>query len=189
MGHLGSEELDKEAKAIKSGPILWMAAHPVAANLAMIVMIFGGLLILSQSKQEVFPEFDLDMVVASMAYPGASPEEIEQGIILSIEDAIKDIDGIGDITSTALEGFARVMAEIDDTDESIRISQDVKTAIDQISTFPVDAENLRVNLAKSEELVMKLALYGSVSELVLRNTAEHVRNMLEQHKDINLVSL
>lgn len=183
MVHYDPDEL----KDIKPGPIAWMAAHPVAANLAMIVMIIGGFLLLMQSKQEVFPEFDLDIATITMAYPGASPEEVEQGILLAIEDAVKDVEGIGELTSKAFEGYGHVMAEIDDASETLRISQDIKTAVDQITTFPVDAENLTVSLVKNQEEVIKMVLYGSVDENVLRDTAETLRNRLEEHPDISLV--
>ncbi|MGH1456805.1 MAG: efflux RND transporter permease subunit [Alphaproteobacteria bacterium] len=182
-GHFDEEELQN----IEAGPIRWMAAHPVAANLLMIILIAGGLLLMMQSKKEVFPEFSLDIVTTTMTYPGASPEEVEQGILLPIENAIKDVDGIGEMTSTAFEGYGHVMAEIDDEDETMRILQDVKTAVDQISTFPIDAENLTVSLAKSAETVIHLVLHGSVSENVLRSTAENLRQRLENHTDISLV--
>ncbi len=183
MGHYSEEEI----KNIKPGPIGWMACHPVAVNLIMVILLVGGFLILSKSKKEIFPEFQLDIATITMTYPGASPEEIEQGILLSIEDAVRDIDGISEITSKAYEGYGHVMVEIDDGDESIRIAQDIKTAVDQITTFPVDAENLTVSLNKNEEIVMSLALYGSVSDTVLRNTAEMVRDRMEENKDVSLV--
>ncbi len=185
MAHFDESEL----KDIKPGPILWMASHPVAANLAMLILLIGGVLMLLQSKQEVFPEFSLDIVTTTMSYPGASPEEVEQGILLAVEDAIKDIDGVGEMTSKAFEGYGHVMVEIDDEDETLRIVQDIKTAVDQITTFPVDAENLTVSLAKNEEKVIDAVLYGSTNETVLRDTAELVRSRLEQHKDISLVEL
>jgi len=183
MAHFDESDL----KDIKPGPIAFMASHPVAANLAMIFLIFGGILILINSKQEVFPEFNLDIVAVSMIYPGASPEEVEQGILLSIEDVVKDIDGLGEVTSKASEGFGRVIIEIDDEKEALRIVQDVKTAVDQITTFPVDAENLTVKLIQNQEHVIDLVLHGSVSDKILRDSAETVRTKLEQHKDISLV--
>lgn len=185
MVHYDPSELDD----IKPGPIVWMAAHPVAANLLMLVMLIGGFLLLITSKQEVFPEFALDQVSITMAYPGASPEEVEQGIILAVEDSVKDIDGIGEMTSTAFEGSGSVTIEIDDPEEALRIAQDVKTAVDQITTFPVDSEDLTVSLIKNEELVIRMVLYGSVDENVLRDAAEIVRTRLEQHDDISLVEL
>ncbi len=185
MSHFDEEEL----KHISPGPLRWMASNPVAANILMLICLVGGFLILSQSKQEVFPEFSLDIVTTTMSYPGASPEEVEQGILLAIEDAIKDVDGIKEISSAAFEGYGHVLAEIEEANanEAIRITQDIKTAVDQITTFPVDAENLTVSLASNQEIVLNITLYGSVSEGVLRNTAEMVRDRLETEKDINLV--
>ena len=70
------------------GPIAWMAGNPVAANLLMLVLLIGGLMILPQIRQEVFPEFDLDLVSISVAYPGAAPSEVEQGIPLALVPAL-----------------------------------------------------------------------------------------------------
>ncbi len=185
MSHFDEEEL----KHIAPGPLRWMASNPVAANCFMLICLIGGFLILGQSKQEVFPEFSVDLVTTTMNYPGASPEEVEQGIILAIEDAIKDVDGIKEISSSAYEGYGHVLAEIEESsaDESIRITQDIKTAVDQITTFPVDAENLTVSLATNQEIVLNITLHGDVSEIVLRNTAEMVRDRFEAEDDINLV--
>ncbi len=185
MAHFSPEEL----KDIKPGPILWMAAHPVAANLIMFVMLVSGFFLLLNAKQEFFPEFTIDKVTISMAYPGASPEEVEKGMILAIEDAIKDIDGLGDISSTANENFGTVIADIDDESETLRIVQDIKTEVDQITTFPVDTEDLTVRLIKNKRSVLELILHGSVSKSVLRDTAEQIRSRLERHEDITLVEL
>ena len=72
------------------GPLAWMARNSVAANLLMVVIIVGGLLTLSRTKQEVFPSFELDVVAVTVVYPGASPSEVEQGIVLSVEEAVRE---------------------------------------------------------------------------------------------------
>lgn len=179
----------EEIKSIKPGAILWMASHPVAANLVMLILLIGGFLLLGKTTKTVFPEFELDMITTTMVYPGASPEEVEQGIILPIENAIKDIDGIGEITSAAFEGYGHVIAEILDTNNMMRISQDIKTAVDQITTFPVDAEDLTVTVNSRKREVVELALYGSASESILRHTAENLQERLEQSPDIGSVEL
>ena len=181
--HFDPNELDD----IKPGPIAWMASHPVAANLAMLVMLVGGFILLLGTKQEFFPQFSIDKVLITVAYPGASPEEVEQGILLAIEDAIKDIDGIDEIFSSAHEAYGHVIADIKDSDETSRIIQDIKTNVDQISTFPVDAENLTVSLIQDEDRILNLVLHGSVPQNVLRDTAEQIRYRLERDEDITLV--
>jgi len=96
----------------RHGLIGWMAGNPVASNLLMLVFLLGGFTVLPKVRQEVFPEFDLDMVNVSVAYPGASPEDVEEGILLVVEEAIRGVDGVKLITSTANEGSGIVSAEL-----------------------------------------------------------------------------
>lgn len=184
---MGAQFDQSELDNIKPGLMRYMTAHPVAANLLMIILIIGGGLILWQSKKEIFPEFSLDRVIVTMVYPGANPAEVEQGIVLPIENALEDIEGIKDMSSSASEAYGHVIVEIEDADETIRVLQDVKTAVDQISTFPVDAENLSVSILENQETVMHLVLYGDVNENVLRESAENLRRSLENHDGISLV--
>lgn len=179
----------EEIKSIKPGIILWVVSRPVITNLMMLIFLIGGFFLMGQTTKTVFPEFELDTITTTMLYPGASPEEVEQGIILPIENAIRDIDGIGEITATAYEGYGHVIAEILDTDRMMRVSQDIKTAVDQITTFPVDAEDLTVTVNARKREVLELALYGSASESVLRHTAENLQERLEQSPDIGSVEL
>jgi len=176
-------------EAIKPGPIAWMASHPVAANLLMLILLLGGAFIYSQTTKEVFPTFTLDSISVQMGYPGASPSEVEQGIVLAIEDAMRDVEGLDEITSKANEGSATVSAEILDTGETMRVLQDVKTAIDSISTFPVDAEELTVQLNSRRRGVIELALYGDLGEQALRNAADILRKKLESNSGIGPVEL
>lgn len=179
----------KELNQIEDGPIKWMASHPVAANLLMLIFLLGGYFFYSMTTKEVFPEFALDTITVSMSYPGASPEEVEQGIILAIEDELADIDGLGEMISSAKEGSGSVTVEIDNTDEMIRIAQDVKSAVDRISTFPIEAEDLKVSVNSRRREVISLALYGDADEQSLRAAAERVRDRLDQDKDIGPVEI
>ena len=99
---------NSEPHAIAHGAIAWMAHNPVAANLLMIVCLVGGLLMLSKITQEVFPSTDRDIVRIRTSYPGASPEEIEQGLILVIEEAVRGLDGVHEVSSAADEGRGTV---------------------------------------------------------------------------------
>ncbi|MFN2168814.1 MAG: efflux RND transporter permease subunit, partial [Anaerolineae bacterium] len=75
------------------GPISWMAGHSVSANLLMLVLLVGGFFYGTRIKQEVFPDFELDIVTITVPYPGASPQEVERGIVLAIEEAISGLEG------------------------------------------------------------------------------------------------
>ena len=74
----------KTSDVSQKGPLAWAAKNSVFANLLMVVFIVGGLLMAGQVKQEVFPEVDLDMVTVQVPYPGAGPEEVEQGVVLAV---------------------------------------------------------------------------------------------------------
>ncbi|UCG39218.1 MAG: efflux RND transporter permease subunit, partial [bacterium] len=81
-------------RPVDRGAIGWMAHNPVAANLIMVFCLLGGLLALSRITQEVFPNTDADVVRIRVSYPGASPEEVEQGLILAVEEAVRGLDGV-----------------------------------------------------------------------------------------------
>ena len=84
------------------GLIAWMAQHPVAANLLMVFFLLGGLAAFTSVKQEVFPEIFTDTITISVSYPGSSPQEIERGVLQSIESAIQGVDGVKKITSMTM---------------------------------------------------------------------------------------
>ncbi len=169
------------------GPIAWMAGHSVTANLLMLVLLLGGLLMGFKIKKEVFPDFELDLVTISVAYPGASPAEVERGVVLAIEEAVQDIQGIKEVSSTASEGVGSVSVEVLEGEDAQQVAQDIKNEVDRISTLPEEVEEPKVNVAKRKRYVVSLALYGDQSEWVLREMAEVVRDRLLQDPDITQV--
>ena len=120
----------------KSGIIAWFARNSVAANLLMICILVGGLLTTLTINKKIFPTFELNYVSVVVAYPGAAPQEIEQGITIKIEEAIKEIEGIKRITSIASEGVGRVQIEVETSHDPDKILDEVKLSIDAIATFP-----------------------------------------------------
>lgn len=170
-------------------PVSWMAIHPVAANLVMAAFILGGLLFLNTMKQEVFPDFVTDTISISTTYTGASPEEIERGIVLAIEDAISGLEGIDEISSSAQEGYATVLVDVM-TDADINLlAQGIQREIDRITTFPEDAEDPKVNIVASKRKTVSLVLYGSTEEAVLHKLAENFREQLLQADNITQIDL
>ena len=157
------------------GVIAWMAQHGVAANLLMALLLVGGLLGMSRLKQEVFPEFELDIVVVSVPYPGASPEEVEQGILLAAEEAVRGLDGIKRVNSVAAEGVGTVRAELLLGADPDRVLADVKNEIDRVQTFPEDAEDPQVQLATRRREVISLIFSANTSLRELHELAERAR--------------
>ncbi|MFB0985929.1 MAG: efflux RND transporter permease subunit [Phycisphaerales bacterium] len=171
------------------GPVAWMAGHPVAANLLMAALLIGGIMSALRVRQEVFPEFSLDIIGISVPYPGASPEEVERGIISVVEDAVRGIDGVKRITSTASEGRGSVSVELQLNAVADRVLQNVKNAVVRISTLPEDVERPTVSLLENRNLVVNIAVAGDFSEKVLRETAERIRDELAIREGITLVQL
>ena len=172
-----------------NGMIKWMANNHVAANLLMFLLVAGGLIKGVGIKQEVFPEISLDRVMITVAYPGAGPEEVEEGILLKIEDSLTGIDGIKEITSTAREGTGSVVAEISTGENVDLILQDIKSEIDRIDTFPEDAEKPVVNKILNVREVASIVVYGKASEKALREQAETIRDELLADPRITQVEL
>lgn len=177
-----------KAQSLK-GPLAWMAANPVAANLLMLVLVVGGLLSSCSIKQEVFPEFELDIVVVSIAYPGASPSEVEQGVVLAAEESIRQIEGVKEMRSTASEGFATIVVELMTGVEPNRGLQDVKSAVDRVTSFPEEIERPVVSLAVNRFEVVSLVVYGDQEDRVLRDQAERIRDELLADERITVVDL
>lgn len=173
----------------KKGPIAWMASHAVAANMLMLICLLGGLLVAGQVKQEIFPEITSDQVVISVTYPGASPEEVEKGIILAIEENIRGLDGIDDVTSLAKEGMGTIQAELLEGADLQKLLNDVKNEIDKITTFPEDSEKPLIKTLSKKRDVIQLVLFGDVSEKVLDEITEQVRDTLLQDSNITQLEI
>ena len=153
-----------------------MAKNAVAANVLMLILIVGGLVTLGSGiKQEVFPEVDLDVVVVDVVYPGASPAEVEQAVVLAIEEAIRGVDGIKKVRSTAREGYATASAELVLGTKQDRALNDVKSAVDRITSFPADVERPTVSILAPRQQAISIVLYGDVDEAALRAVAEDSR--------------
>ena len=140
-------------------------------------------------KQEVFPEFSLDSVSISISYPGASPEEVESGIVLAVEEAVRDIEGIDEVSSTASEANAFIVVEALDGVDINRLWQEIKSEVDRISTFPDEAEDPVVTISSRQREVVRLALYGNAPETTMRDLADDIREQLLSDPGITQVEL
>ena len=163
---------------MKKGIISWFAHNGVAANLVMIVIIIGGLMTISGIKKEIFPEYAVDVVSVSVAYRGAAPEEVEEGVCVRIEEAIQDLNGIEQIRSLAAEGGGTVSVEILPGYDLRRALDDIKARVDAIDTFPEETEKPTVQEITNRFQVMNVSISGDTDELTLKKLAERVREDL-----------
>ena len=171
------------------GPIAWMAKNHVAANLLMIFFVVGGIFMFTKVTKEFLPDTAETTVTVHVPYPGASPAEVEQGIILSVEEAIRGLEGVKEITSRASEGSGMVTAELMESADRMKVYQDLKSEVDRITTFPEDSEKPIVFLNDRKIMVMSVAVYGNAGDTALREIGEQVRNRLLQDSEISQVEL
>lgn len=171
------------------GAIAWMAQNSVAANLLMIFFILIGIVGVSRIVQEVFPESSLDTIQIRVAYPGASPEEVEEGIIRRIEEQIESVDGIKRITSISAENVGIVNAQLKFGTDASRVLDDLKAEIDRIVSFPVEAEEPEVSELTTRRQVIQLAVYGDVPERSLKELANAIKDDLSALDGISYVRI
>ena len=172
-----------------SGPIAWMVRNPIAANLIMIIVLAAGVWTAATMQKEVFPQFQLDVVEVSVQYPGASPSEVEQGILLPVEEAIRSVRGIREMTSSAREGSGAITLELVAGTDRMKAFQDIDQAVNGIQTFPDAAEEPEVRLQARDREVMEIGLYGAVDVWSLRQLGERIRDRLLSEPAITQVSL
>jgi len=175
--------------------IRWAIKNTPAMNMLMVAVLAVGMFSLIKMRREVFPQFDLEVVLVSVAYPGASPEEIEEGICQKIEEAVRAVDGIKKITSVAIEGSGNVVLELrGDVQDVQKIVNEVRSEVDRIPSFPELAEDLEVQQITMRWPAIKVGVLtppgeDSGDDLQLRAIAENVRDDLLQLPEVSQVQL
>ncbi|MFP4095229.1 MAG: efflux RND transporter permease subunit [Cyclobacteriaceae bacterium] len=185
---MSKQDAPEQEKNYK-GPIAYMAKNQLVVNLLMVVLLGGGAWTMFNIQKEVFPQFQLDRVEIDVVYPGAAPAEVEQGILRPVEEAVRGIQGIREITSTANEGSGNVLIELVVGTERIKAFQDINQAISRIRTFPDEIEEPEVRLLANQRDVMEIGLYGDTDSWTLRKLAERLRNRLLNEENITQVEL
>jgi multidrug efflux pump subunit AcrB len=166
-----------------------MAQNPVAANLIMVFLLVGGLGMSFVIKKEVLPDSTLNVVNVSVSYPGSSPSEVEQGILLPVEEAVRGLEVVKEVTATARENSGSVSVELTSGTARSRGLQRINQAIDTIQTFPDEAEEPEVSLSSERREVLEVKLFGQADHWSLRQLAERVRNRLVRQEAITQVEL
>jgi multidrug efflux pump subunit AcrB len=159
----------------EAGIIGWMASNPIAANLLLVIVLIAGLIAIQGMRKEVFPSFPSDTFTVTVPYPGSSPEEVEQGIVLRIEEALRDIIGIKEIRSTASEGVGVVTVELEPGTDIAKALNQAKVRVDSIPSFPLDAEEPIVEEVISRGFAMRVSVFGDLDETGLKQLTEQVR--------------
>jgi len=171
----------------EKGIIAWFAANHVAANLLMILIIVAGLISANGIRKETNPVFELNMIQVRVPYLGAAPQEVEEGVVIKIEEAIQDLQGIKRIRSNSFEGSGNVTIEVKQDADLAQVLSDVKTRIDAISTFPALTEKPVIYKQEVNNPVVMVALNGDITPLTRKALGNEVRDELLQLPSVNKV--
>ena len=160
------------------GLISWWVRNAVAANLLMVFIIVSGLIAWTTIEKEVQPIVKLPLVQVSLTWPGASPKEIEQQVVQRVEAAIKNIDNLRRYNSESREGFGSVRLEAQPRVDLTQFKEDVRDALDGITSFPRDVEPPRIRTIEWKETIHYLTVSGEIGERALGRLAEEFRDEL-----------
>jgi len=165
------------------------ARNSVFANILLLLIFLAGGLATSRMIRESFPEFSVDMIQILVAYPGADPEEVEEGVSAKIEEAIESVAGIKQYTTKSSEGLASVIIEVKDGFETGRVMDTVKSRINAISTFPVDAEKPVITEIIHKDVVLLISLTGDIPEKQMKEWGARIKDEVKQIHGVSQVGV
>ena len=172
----------------EKGLIAWFARNPVAANLLMIFILIGGILTAFTIRKQMFPQFESNWISVSAVYPGAAPQEVEEGITIKVEENLEGIEGIKRLITYSNRGSSQAWIEIEEQFDPQEVLDEIKVQVDSINTFPAGMERPIVRRDKYEQEVMILALYGDMSNYQLKELGNDIKDELQALPNINLVN-
>ena len=172
----------------EKGLIAWFARNPVAANLLMIFILVGGLLTAMSVRKQMFPQFESNWISIQAVYPGAAPQEVEEGITIKVEESLEGLEGIKRLITYSNRGFSQAWIEIEEKYDPQEVLDEIKMQVDSINTFPAEMERPIVRREKFEQEVMILALYGDMSNYQLKELGNDIKDELQALPQINLVN-
>ena len=178
---------DSSNPAEPSGPIAYMASNGVAANLLMIAILAAGLVSLTGLDREAWPTVPFNQIEVSMAYPGATPEEVEESIVVKIEEQVESLEDVKAVKSIAAPGMASVRVEVKSGTDINRMLDDVESAINRIQSFPAGADRPEIREMTNRQSTIRLIVYGDISEHSLKALAHQIEDELASLPSVSLV--
>ncbi|HRQ66414.1 MAG TPA: efflux RND transporter permease subunit [Xanthomonadaceae bacterium] len=172
-----------------TGLIAWFARNPVAANLLMVIIVFGGLLSYGAMRQQIFPDFESNLVRVTVPYLGAAPQEVEEGVVVRVEEAVADIKGIKAIRSTAREGAGVVTLEVASGYDVDQVLNEVKLRVDAIPNLPAQTEKPIIAKQEFQQSVIWVSVYGDLDDRARKQFADRVRDELQALPELTDVAV
>ena len=167
--------------------IKWFAQNSVPANIILWMFIIGGIISIFTIQVELFPDVSPDLIKIRVVYPGASPQEVEEGVIKPIEEEISGLSGIEKISSTAEEGIGVIFIDVIKGWDTDKLLDEIKSAIERIATLPKDIEKPVVEKGIRRFPVISIAIYGDADERTLKNIGERLKEELKKLPEVTEV--
>ena len=173
----------------RPGPLAYMASNGIAANLLMMGIVAAGLVSLTGLEREAWPITPFYHIEVSMPYPGATPEEIEESIVVKIEDQVSGLDDVKAVKSLAAPGMASVRVQMDSGTDMNRAVDDMESAVNRIQSFPAGAERPSFREMDNRFSTIRLIIHGDVSERSLKELAHRVEDDLTALPSVSQVEV
>ena len=169
--------------------VKFFVRNQLLVNLFIALITLLGVISALRLNSSFFPEIEERFIIVEAVYPGASPREVEEGIVLKIEENLKSVSGIDRVTSTSTENSATSTIELFYGEDANLVLLDVKNAVDQISNFPEDMERLVTFVRENENFTAKVAIMGDVPLSTLKERAEAFEDGLRTFPNISKINL
>jgi multidrug efflux pump subunit AcrB len=165
------------------------ARNTVFANIMLVLIFLAGGLSAWYMTRESFPEFSLDMILINVPYPGADPEEVEEGVSRKIEEALESLEGLKLVETTSKENVSTTRLEVHESYDTDKVMDEVRTKINAISTFPEDAEKPVIEELTILDPVMLLYVSADMSERRIKEWAEQIKDEIQQLPSVSRVAI
>ena len=169
--------------------VAYSVSHPLVGNLLMVLLLVLGTLAGKTLNRETFPTMALDVVRVQVVWPGASPREVELGICVKVEEAVRGIAGIDQVQSIAAENGGNITILLQRGTSPEKALRDVQGEVDRILSFPEAAEEPSISLLVQKTPVLEVVLFGDAERSALKEIAEELRDRLMKAEAVSQVEL
>ena len=170
-----------------TGPIEFMATNRVAATLLTIAILAVGFVSMTLLEREAWPTLPFNTVEISMAYPGASPDEVEESIIEKIEEQVRPLEDVNTVMSMAAPGMASIRVQFESGTDIDRALGDVESAVARIRTLPAAAERPEFREMSNRQSMIRLIVHGNIPERALKELAYQIEEQLTSLPSVSYV--
>jgi multidrug efflux pump subunit AcrB len=165
------------------------ARNTVFANIILVLIFMAGGIATMSMIRENFPEFSLDMITISVAYPGADPEEVEEGISRKIEEALEGLEGIKQFTTHSSENVGTTIIEVKEDYDINEIIESVRNKVNAISSFPIDTEKPIITELMLKDPVMLIYFSARMSERRIKEWSQKIKDEIQLLPDVSKVDI